>query len=245
MTPPVIIIRPEPGCAATVEAARAMGLEAYGFPLFAVRPLAWDAPDPATVDALLIGSANAPRHAGPDLALYAGKPAYVVGEASAVAARDAGLTIAAVGEGGLSSLLPAIAPGHRRLLRLSGRERVDLVTGEEIALAERVVYASEPLPCPEPLPRLLTAHALPQSLVLLHSAEAARHFAAECDRLAIPRERIHLVALGPRIAAAAGADGRADGGAGGGWARISIAARPTDAALLALCRQLCQDGPRN
>ena len=230
MTPPVIIIRPEPGCAATVAAARALGLEAHGFPLFAVGPLAWQAPDPATVDALLIGSANAPRHAGAALARYAGKPAYVVGEATAEAARAAGLTVVATGEGGLASVMGAIAPAHRRLLRLSGRERVDLVPGDGIILTERVVYASEPQAMPSALARLLSARALPNSLVLLHSAESARHFAQECDRLGLDRARVHLLALGQRVAAAAGA----------GWADISTAARPTDPALLALCRQLCQ-----
>ena len=230
MTPPVIIIRPEPGCAAPVAAARALGREAQGVPLFAVGPLAWQAPDPATVDALLIGSANAPRHAGAALARYAGKPAYVVGEATAEAARGAGLSVAACGEGGLASLMDCIAPAHRRLLRLAGRERVELVPPEYILLAERVVYASEPQAMPSALARLLSARALPKSLVLLHSAESARHFAQECDRLGLDRARVHLLALGQRVAAAAGA----------GWADISTAARPTDPALLALCRQLCQ-----
>lgn len=234
MTLPVIVIRPEPGCAATVAEARALGLEAHGFPLFAVRPLAWDAPDPAGVDALLIGSANAPRHAGPALALYADKPAYAVGEATAEACRAAGLSVAATGSathnGGLQALLEAIAPAHRRLLRLAGHERVDLVPPESIALAERVVYAAEAQPLPEALARLLTVRALPQSCVLLHSAEAARHFATEVDRLAIPRARIHLVALAPRIAAVAGE----------GWASLATASETTDQALLALARRLCQ-----
>ena len=230
MSLPVIVIRPEPGCAATVAAARMVGLEAHGFPLFAVHPLPWDAPDPATVDALLIGSANAPRHAGAGLARYAGKPAYVVGEATAEAARAAGLAIAATGEGGLANLMGGIAPAHRRLLRLGGRERVGLVPGDGITLTERVVYASDAQPLPAALARLLTAHALPRSLVLLHSAEAARHFSGECDRLGLPRTRMHLVALAPRIAAATG----------GGWADVSIAPQPSDAALLALCQRLCE-----
>ena len=239
MSLPVIIIRPEPGCAATVAGARALALEAHGFPLFAVRPLAWDAPDPATVDALLIGSANAPRHAGANLSLYAGKPAYVVGEATGEAAQAAGLIIAASGEGGLASLMSAIAPQHRRLLRLSGRERVDLVPPSDIAITERVVYASEPQPLPAALARLLSTHALPRCLVAVHSAEAARHFAAECDRLGLDRGRIHLVTLGPRIAATAQAS--ADDGRGNrDWAGISTAEQPRDAALLALCRRVCQ-----
>ena len=239
MNLPVIIIRPEPGCAATVASARALGMEAHGFPLFDVRPLAWDAPDPAAVDALLIGSANAPRHAGPNLAPYAGKPAYVVGEATGEAARAAGLTIAAIGEGGLASLMGAIAPQHRRLLRLSGRERVDLVPPADIAISERVVYASEPQPLPAALARLLSTHALPRCLVTVHSAEAARHFAAECDRLGLDRARIHLVALGPRIAAAA-QEAAGSGGVDGSWVGISTADQPSDAALLALCQRLCQ-----
>ena len=41
---PLAIIRPQPGNAATVAAARARGLDAQGFPLFAVTPLAWQAP---------------------------------------------------------------------------------------------------------------------------------------------------------------------------------------------------------
>jgi uroporphyrinogen-III synthase len=225
-----IVIRPEPGCAATVAEARAMGLEAHGFPLFAVRPLAWDAPDPASVDALLIGSANAPRHAGAALSRYAGKPAYAVGEATAEAARAAGLTVVATGRGGLQALLEGIVPAHRRLLRLAGHERVDLVPPDGIELAERVVYASETQPMPEALGRLLTARALPHSCVALHSAKAARHFAAEVDRLAIPRARIRLVALAPRIAAAAGT----------GWASLGTASETTDQALLALAHRLCQ-----
>ena len=80
---PLIVIRPQPGCDASVAAARAFGLVAQGHPLFEVRPLEWDAPDPASFDALLIGSANALRHGGAALAQYRGRPAYVVGETTA------------------------------------------------------------------------------------------------------------------------------------------------------------------
>ena len=58
---PLIIIRPQPGCDATLTVARDLRLNAYGFPLFEVTPVAWEGPDPADVDALLIGSANAVR----------------------------------------------------------------------------------------------------------------------------------------------------------------------------------------
>lgn len=225
---PVIVIRPQPGCEATVASARAMGLEAQGFPLFAVQPVAWAAPDPTSFDALLIGSANAIRHGGGALALYAGKPAYAVGAATAEAARKAGFEIVATGSGGLQAVLDGIRPEHARLLRLSGRERVELVPPAGISVIERVVYASSPRPMPPELAALLARPAV----VLLHSAEAARHFAGECDSKGIARAHLSVAAIGPRVAAAAGE----------GWAAIGIASAPDDQALLALAWDMCQTG---
>jgi uroporphyrinogen-III synthase len=74
-------------------------MEAIAAP-FTVQPVAWDAP--GDVDALLIGSANAIRHAGPGLAAYAGLPTYTVGAATAQAAREAGLDVVAVDRAGCS-----------------------------------------------------------------------------------------------------------------------------------------------
>ena len=82
---PAIVIRPEPGCAATVAAARDWGLEAHGFPLFAVQPRDWSPPAASDVDALLIGSANALRLGGPALEGLRGLPAFAVGAATAEA----------------------------------------------------------------------------------------------------------------------------------------------------------------
>ena len=223
---PLIVIRPQPGCNATVAAARALGLAAHGFPLFAVRPLAWTAPGPASFDALLIGSVNALRHGGAALAGFAGKPAYVVGEATAAEARAAGLEIAATGEGGVQALLGELVPGHRRLLRLAGRERVALLPPPGIVIDERVVYASEALPMAAALVAMLSESAV----VLLHSAEAARHLAAQCERNGIARDAIGIAALAPRIA----------GAAGHGWAWLATAPAPRDHALLALAQQMCQ-----
>ena len=228
MTTPVIILRPEPGNAASLAAARALGLAAHGCPLFAVEAVAWEAPNPAIIDALLIGSANAPRHAGPQLAIYAGKPAYAVGETTAEVCRNAGLAVVATGSGGLQQLFGQLAPGHHRLLRLAGADRVALAPPPGVTLIERIAYASLPRPIPADLADLLTS---PRPLVLLHSAEAARHFAAECARLALPRASIHLAALGPRVAEAAGQ----------GWASLHMASATSDEALLALARQLCQE----
>jgi uroporphyrinogen-III synthase len=223
---PLIVIRPQPGADATVTAARDLGLAPRAFPLFDIVPTAWEAPDPAGIDGLLIGSANAVRHAGAALARFRGKPVHAVGQATAAAARAAGLTVAAAGRGGLGGVLAAI-PGQPRLLRLAGREHVDLTVPPGIVLVERIVYASEPRPVPPELAVLLRAPAV----VLLHSAIAAAHFAAECDRLGIERANIALVTIGPRVTAACGT----------GWAVVATAAAPDDAALLAQARHLCQN----
>lgn len=227
---PVIVIRPQPGCDSTVAAARALGLDAHGFPLFEVRPVAWDPPAPDSFDAVVLGSANAPRHAGPALAAYAGKPTYAVGAVTAEVAREARLDVVMTGAGGLKSVLARLTPGHRRLLRLSGRERVALEPPPHVAMQERIVYASEPLPLPPELAALLRAPAL----VLLHSAEAAHRFAALCDENRIDRSIVALAALGPRVAS----------GAGTGWAALRTAPAPRDAAVLALAQEMCQDPPR-
>ncbi len=91
---PIIAIRPEPGLGATIAAGRARGLAVEGWPLFEIRPLDWRAPAPDGIGGVLLGSANAVRCAGSQLDLFAGQPAYCVGEATAEAARAAGLSIA-------------------------------------------------------------------------------------------------------------------------------------------------------
>ena len=221
---PLIVIRPEPGCSATLRAAHDAGLPVHGFPMFAVEPVAWDAPPREAVDAVLIGSANALRHGGAALDTYRGLPAYVVGEATAAAARAAGFPVAMTGTGGLQAVLDGVPSG--RLLRLGGRERIVLHPPAGVSIIERTVYASNPVPMPPELSAMLGKPAV----VLLHSAEAARHFAAECDRLGIVRDGIALGVIGPRVAAAAGA----------GWAVVDCAERPDDQALLALAGRLCQ-----
>jgi len=226
----LVIIRPEPGAAATLAAARARGIEAVSFPLFAVEPVNWVVPEPETFDALLIGSANSLRHGGAGLRHYHDKPAYAVGAFTAQAAAAAGLTVVATGSGGLQEMLAQLAPGHRHLLRLSGRARIELSPPPGVTLVERIVYDSARLPMPEDLARLLSTRALAGTVVALHSAEAARHFAEECDRLKLPRARLRLAALGPRVAVAAG----------DGWMAVACTETPDDAALLALAEQLCQ-----
>ncbi len=224
---PLVIIRPEPGNEATSTAARALRLEAHGFPLFEVVAKSWEAVPPDPYDALLIGSAQVFLHGGRGLAALRSLPVYAVGEATAAAARSAGFEVAHTGAGSLQALLGELDPAHRRLLRLAGQERVSVSLPPKVSMEERVVYASQPRPFPAELAELLRQPAI----ALLHSAEAAHHLTAECVRLGIRRAPLRIAALSQRIAAAAG----------DGWGEVAVAAMPDDKALLALARQMCQD----
>lgn len=227
MTALILTIRPEPGCTATVEAGRAAGLAIEGCPLLEIRPLEWAPPAPEAIDALLLGSANAVRHGGAALARFAGKPVYSVGAATGKAAEAAGFPVAVCGQGVLQPVLDSLAGRQLRLLRVTGADHVPLNPPPGISIETRIAYESAGLA----LPRAVAARLAGGSLALLHSAVAASHFAAECDRLGVPRDRVALAALGPRIAAAAGE----------GWAAVRSARVPAEAALLALASDMCHD----
>lgn len=225
---PLIVIRPEPGNGATVIAARGLGLEAIGVPLFQVQPRAWEAPDVAQFDALLVGSANVFRFGGAGLAALRALPVYAVGKTTARAAAAKGFVVAAVGTGGLQAVLARIAPGTR-VLRLAGEERVPLDLPAGVSMSEHVVYASEPSPMPEDL----TGRLRRPAVIVLHSAEAARHFAAECDRHGIDRAQLALATIGPRVSESAGP----------GWRAIAAAEEPAEMPLLAKASDLCHTAP--
>ncbi|OCC25010.1 hypothetical protein MB02_06130 [Croceicoccus estronivorus] len=226
MSKPLFAIRPEPGLSATITAGQRQGLDIFGEPLTQIRPVAWEMPDPDSFDGILLGSANALRHGGSALERLREKPAYVVGKATADAARMAGFTIGGVGSGGLQGLLDELAGQELVLLRIAGAEHVPLNPPDGITLLTGIAYESVPCPIsPDFAARLQGG-----GVVLLHSAAAACHFAAECQRVGIERNGLALAALGPRIAAAAGE----------GWAACRSADIPQEDALLALATDMCQ-----
>lgn len=226
MSRPLALLRPEPGWSASAAAAAALGLAVTGHPLFEAEPADWDLPA-GPFDALLAGSAAIFRKAGPRLGALTHLAVHAVGESTAAAARAAGFTVAATGEGGLQALLDAQSGVPRRFLRLGGAERVALAPHPGQEIVEITAYRMRAL-------RLAPAFAVSlgagEPLVALHSAAAARHFAREIDRLGLLRGRLILLALGPRVAAAAGP----------GWSALHIAERPRDAALLAKAAGLCK-----
>lgn len=207
-----VVLRPEPGAAATAARLAAAGVAVRRCPLFATAPVAWTA-DPDGHDALFLTSANAVRLAGPGLSALADLPVLAVGEATAAAARRSGLRVALTGIAGAAELLAAArARGFAKPLHLAGRDRI------ASGLAAVTVYRSDPAPVAADDVRGWVGH-----VALLHSARAARRFAALVDMHGVDRARVGIAALGQSSADAAGP----------GWAALAVADRPGDALLVA------------
>ena len=222
MSLPVLVLRPEPGNAATCAALAASGLDAIAAPLFALEPCAWDAPAPDQFDRLLLTSANAVRHGGGAITHYAGLPCACVGAATARAAREIGLSVDAVGDHDGAAILAAHSEPGLRWLWLTGEPHSPLRPANGQTLTTMILYRSVALP--------VAAETLSRpAIAMLYSQAAARQLA----RLAPARDRLHLVAISAAVGDAAGA----------GWASLTIAAQPQDAAMVALAQRLCQNGP--
>ncbi|XUU60480.1 uroporphyrinogen-III synthase [Erythrobacter sp. HA6-11] len=223
---PVLAIRPEPGLSATVQSARAVGLEVSGYPLFEVQPVAWEAPEPTAFDALLVGSGNVFRHGGDQLEALRSLPVLAVGRTTATAAVQAGFSVRTTGAGGLQSLIDAQASEHAHWLRLAGEEHVPLDLPDHLKLTARIVYRVEAVEVPPEMAASLGR----KCIVLLHSASAARHFVEQCNALGVYRAKVALAGLGPRIIEDVGQ----------GWMRVECAESPNEDALLALAKNMCE-----
>lgn len=210
----VLIVRPQPGAAATAARVRALGHDSILQPLLATEAAAWTAPA-TPPDAVILTSAAAVRHAGSAAQPLKSLPTLCVGAATAAAALAAGWTRAQAGPGTLQALIDAAAAGpHRHFLHLAGADRTAVQVPAGLHIDVVVIYRARL----QPLPVLPAVDS-----VLLHSPRTAQHFAAEWDRLGGARGQIGLHAISEATLAAAGA----------GWAATQVAAAPTDDALLA------------
>jgi uroporphyrinogen-III synthase len=214
----VLVLRPEPGAAATVKRARERALDAVAISLFEIEPVAWEAPEAGSFDGLLLTSANAVRHGGQGLASLRGLKVYAVGEATADAARNAGFDIAASGDAGVDRLLASIEP-DLKLLHLCGRDRRD-TAGVAQRISSIAVYQANAVKKPD----LSTAVG---SVALIHSPRAGERFA----ELVGDRSSIAIAAISPAAAEAVES----------GWQAVEASDEPSDDALLALAARLCNN----
>ena len=213
----LLVLRPEPGSSATVDKARRLGLNAIAMPLFQIEPVAWQAPAPSAFDGLLLTSANAVRHAGSQLWQLRALPVYAVGEATASEARDAGLVVAATGDGGVEKLLRSVDP-ELRLLHLCGLHRKSPDDASQQITSVPVYHAQT---------KTIEIAKLMSGVALIHSPRAAARFADLVEPGA--RGSISIAAI----------SNEALGMAGEGWAAAEAAENPSDEALLVLAARLC------
>ena len=259
----LLVLRPEPGASATVAAAGALGWQAISAPLFVIRPVEPDRTGHTGPEALLFTSANAVRaisatlletpfvpspskHRSPNSGSEEGPPVdkpgvngeeadhpfryvpvYAVGEVTAAAARAAGFARVVAGSDDAAAIVArAASDGMRRLLHLAGREH-RAVTHPAVTIDRAIVYASDAV---ARLPDRARTALEQGAVALLHSPRAAALFARLLDDAGMARGRAAIAALSPAVAAAAGP----------GWRASAVAARPTDAALLAAAVKLCE-----
>ena len=215
----LLLLRPEPGLSASMARAEALGVEVIPCPLFRIEPVEWEVPEPARYDAMLLTSANAVRNAGGRLERLNALPVHAVGEATAAAAREAGLRVVNTGWAGASELL-ATLPRSARLLHLAGEHLRRPDSGHRIDT--RTVYRSAVIDEPglPPLEGLVAA---------VHSPRAGGRLA----ELANARGDTMIAAISPAAAEACGH----------GWERVESAIRPDDESLLALAAMLCHTSP--
>lgn len=239
----VLVVRPEPGAAATAENLRRAGYEPVLLPLTEIRAVS-----PAPVlprgrfDAVAVTSVNALRHM-PARILEALRdvPAYAVGEATAQAARDAGFADVESAGGDAAALARLIVdrlPAGGRVAYPCGRvRRPELETslsvkGIEVVAVE--VYDTVAL-APEEgaVARLATGDAV--AAVLVHSAESA----AALVRLLSAASATRLLDGARHVAISARAAGPLEAA---GMGSILVAAEPTEAGLLAALRHAVDPG---
>ena len=197
--PTILVTRPAPEGAATAKAlAKTTGLPVVESPLIDIQTVG-ALPDMAGIRQLVITSRNAVRAYrdlnGPDL------PAVCVGEATAAAARDAGLEARAIGgdaEGLIDGLINEPPTGP--LLYLRGETvRTDVagrLTAAGIETREVVVYRQGLLPLTDAAQTLLADRR--PVIVPLYSAQTAAHLSELVD----PRAPLYLVAISEAVARA-------------------------------------------
>lgn len=183
----VLVIRAGDPAARTARNLSAHGHEAVLLPLSEIRPTGASLPE-GRFDALIFTSAAAPRILALQLAdfpVLLHLSAYCVGEATAVAAREAGFEECRVSEGDARSLAEMISsdidrkdlPERAEILYPAARHRAfDFAAALPQARIETVTVYESALRDPGRDEFMRAVQALQKGAVFIHSARACRHF---------------------------------------------------------------------
>lgn len=226
----ILITRPEPGASDTAARVSAMGLRPIVAPLLEIRLIPIRVPA-QRLAAVVLASGNAVDALS---ALGRGVPVLTVGMATARRARQAGFTnvISADGDAvALTALVRARIKPSDGLLLLAAGQGQSLVLAADLRASgyrvmRRVAYAAVPVPrLPDAAKAALVDHRV--RTILLFSAETARHFlrlVRRADLVSALADR-EAITIGPQAAMALKQVP---------WARIRVAAKPTQDDMLAL-----------
>ncbi len=221
---PLLVLRPQPGADETAQRAVAQGLAPLVIPMFEVQAVPWSIDPTTPYDAVFITSSNALKFIDNNLNLLKSLPILCVGEATAEAARRAGLSDITTGAEGAAALADlAAALGYRHLLWLAGDPHIP-VNHPELIFDVKIVYETVEIDID-----IRVQEVTQQPVVaLVHSPRAARRFAG----VVAERGSIDLIAISEKAAIAVGP----------GWASVHWPDAPSDSAMLEIAAPLCRAG---
>jgi uroporphyrinogen-III synthase len=227
----ILITRPEPGASDTAGRVSALGLRPIVAPLLEIRLMPIRVPVQRRIAAVVLASGNAVDALS---ALGRCVPVLTVGMATARRARQAGFTNVVSADGdaaALTALVRARIKSSDGLLLLAAGQGQSLglaadLRGLGYRVVRRVAYAAVPVPrLPDAAKAALLDHGV--RTILLFSAETARHFlrlVRRADLVSALADR-EAITIGPQAAMALKEVP---------WARIRVAAKPTQDDMLAL-----------
>lgn len=220
----VLVLRPQPGADATAQRLREAGLEPIIYPLFEIGPMTWQARERESYDALMVTSANAVRWAGDALETFSELPAFAVGQATAAALSERGFRHIEVGKVDVQALVRVIdSAGYKNILHLCG-DHVRSVDPGSLSIHPMPVYRTTDAGNAKELLGLVRDG----PIILIHSPRAGARLA---QLLPVSRRKnLQIVTISRAAADACGL----------GWAGVSVCERPSDAAMLAIVRRICE-----
>jgi uroporphyrinogen-III synthase len=238
----VLLTRPLDDSLVLSEQVSRQGHQSIISPVLKIATVAWELPD-EEIDALVLTS----HHAVPvqHLDQLGPIPCFCIGERTTAAARAAGFTVAADGEGNRNGLVRKIADVKpRHILFLSGeQERGDMIAelaAVHIPATRRIVYRAESVTAFTP--EAVTA--LQQNeidWVLLYSPRSAGLFCQLVSQLpVVDKSHLRLACLSQAVA-----DACTEAWADANWAQVVIANRPSSSALLAAAGLICDTALHN
>jgi uroporphyrinogen-III synthase len=231
----VLITRPEPGATETAAPIAALGLTPIKAPMQDIENLPARLPSADQVAALVLTSRNAIAPIPP---AYRTLPTWVVGDATATRAREAGFTDIQSADGDAVALAALIAgrmrPSDGTLLLVTGQGHGELLCGllrqSGFRVIRRVVYRARPaVHLPPAVAAALTESdpSRPPIVVMFFSAAAARLFGRLLQAAGMEDtiQNCEALAISPAVGVALQRHP---------WGAIHVAARPNQDAMLAL-----------